>query len=116
MYTYTPDRKSKIEKVIKAFEPYIFQSDFFDILWSNKMMCLHISSDADLCERLLADIAFDIFILNESDHFLDDASPLELRVIQETWERYIQFIPEYKYICTKMLQKGYRYSGNSESD
>ena len=25
MYTYTPDRKSKIEKVIKAFEPYIFQ-------------------------------------------------------------------------------------------
>ena len=62
MYTYTPDRKSKIEKVIKAFEPYIFQSDFFDILWSNKfgyllvksigpkmdeMMCLHISSDAE---------------------------------------------------------------------
>lgn len=131
MYTYTPDRKSKIEKVIKAFEPYILQSDFFDILWSNKfgyllvksigpkmdeMMCLHISSDADLCERLLADIAFDIFILNESDHFLDDASPLELRVIQETWERYLQFIPEYKYICTKMLQKGYRYSGISESD
>ena len=91
MYTYTPERKSKIEKVIKAFEPYILQSDFFDILWSNKfgyllvksigpkmdeMMCLHISSDADLCERLLADIAFDIFILNESDHFLDDASVL----------------------------------------
>lgn len=131
MYTYTPERKSKIEKVIKAFEPYILQSDFFDILWSNKfgyllvksigpkmdeMMCLHISSDADLCERLLADIAFDIFILNESDHFLDDASPLELRVIQETWERYLQFIPEYKCICTKMLQKGYRYSGISESD
>ena len=31
MYTYTPERKSKIEKVIKAFEPYILQSDFFDI-------------------------------------------------------------------------------------
>ena len=26
MYTYTPERKSKIEKVIKAFEPYILQS------------------------------------------------------------------------------------------
>ena len=28
MYTYTPERKSKIEKVIKAFEPYILQVTF----------------------------------------------------------------------------------------
>lgn len=34
MYTYTPERKSKIEKVIKAFEPYILQSDFFEIRYN----------------------------------------------------------------------------------
>lgn len=44
MYTYTPERKSKIEKVIKAFEPYILQSDFFDILWSNKFGYLLVKS------------------------------------------------------------------------
>ena len=47
MYTYTPERKSKIEKVIKAFEPYILQSDFFDILWSNKFGYLLVKSRSE---------------------------------------------------------------------
>lgn len=115
---YTKTEKDKIERVREVFAAHIRQSPYFDLLWSDKVGYVWLSigidplyvdtgrwieSAADLCNVLLDDMADDVFEMTGNDHTLENADPLELAEIKRRWKAYIDQLPEYAYLCDKLL-------------
>ena len=115
---YTKTEKDKIERVREVFAEHIRQSPYFDLLWSDKVgyvwLCIEIpplhvdtgqriKSASDLCENLLDDVADDVFEMTGNDHTLESADPLELAEIKRRWKIYIDQLPEYAYLCGKLI-------------
>ena len=115
---YTKKEKAEIERVREVFAEYIQKSPYYDLLWSDKVGYVWLSIEiktlyvdtgrrikcaADFCELHLDDIADDVFVLTKNDHTLEDADPLEIAEIKRRWKTYIDQLPEYEYLCEKLL-------------
>ena len=115
---YTKKEKAEIERVREVFAEHIRQSPYYDLLWSDKVgyvwlsievKYLHvdtgrrIESAADLCEILLNDTADDVLEMTGNEHAPDNADPLEVAEIKRRWKVYIDLLPEYAYLCEKLL-------------
>ena len=115
---YTKKEQDKIEWVCEVFAEHIWKSPYFDLLWLDKVGYVWLSigidplyvdtgqrikSAADLCENLLDDISDDVFEMTENDHTLESTDPLELAEIKRRWKVYIDQLPEYAYLCDKLL-------------
>lgn len=110
---YAPKVKAAIDKVISVFSEYIEKTDYFDLVWSDKvgyiyisietmrgtvgdMDCIVIDSAEELLDKLLCEMAIDI--MEESGHNLSptEASPLEREGVERRLMPYLDQLPEYK--------------------
>lgn len=117
---YTEKQKSEMERVLKAFSEHISQSPNIEILWSDKVGYVwleislkHLDVDtatkmetaADLCRELLRDITTDVLFMTGNDHPLENADPLEIAEIKQRWQKHIDQLPEYAYLCDELLNE-----------
>lgn len=113
----------EIESVRDAFASYLKGSQDYELIYSElagyillDTSNLHIQSDsneitgvilkdgADLCDRLLTDIAFDVFNETNADHSLTSMDEQERKEIIRRWELYMPALPQYRYICNNLLK------------
>ena len=116
---YTEKEKAEIARVREVFAEHIRQSPYYELLWSDKVGYVWLSisvkypqvydgwrikSAADLCEKLLNDVAEDVLEVTDAEDTLDKADPLELAEVKRRWKVYIDQLPEYAYLCQKLLK------------
>lgn len=117
---YENNEKKAIEKVYEVFADYIRESPYLEWFWSDKLgyILLKISTQkryveeslivltaVKLFQTLVTEISTDVLQLTENDHTQQTADPLELAEIKRRWKPYIDQLPEYRYLCDKLLEK-----------
>ena len=115
---YAENEQKQIEKVYEVFGEYIQKSPYIEWKWSEKLgyifmriniqyrkieEAIVIECGEELCELLLYEISSDVLLLTENEHSEKEADPLERQEIVRRWEPYIQQLPEYQYLCNKIL-------------
>ena len=110
---YEPGVREAIERVISVFSEYISTTQYFDLVWSDKVGYIYISIDncrgtvgdmdcividdaEKLLDKLLNEMAVDI--MEEGGHTLSpvEASALERAVVERRLSSYLDQLPEYK--------------------
>lgn len=115
---YTEKQKNEIERVREAFKEYLQKSPNFELLWSDKVgyvwleiglnptyvdTAARIESGEELCRILLDNVITDVLYMTDNDHTPEQADPLELAEIKRRWEKHIERLPEYAYLCDERL-------------
>ncbi len=120
---YTSEQKAKIEKVHAAFQDYIQNSGYIDLLWSDKvgyvLLPLNpenedgfrveaepelIESAEMLCERLFTEIFYDVINFSGKKHDTDQADDEERAEVQRRLRPYIEKFPEYKSLAEPLYE------------
>ncbi|MDD3339507.1 MAG: hypothetical protein PHS82_11710 [Lachnospiraceae bacterium] len=117
---YTEKQRNEIERVREVFSELLKQSPNYELLWSDKVgfvwleiglnplyvdTAMRIESAADLCREFLENVVTDVLFMTGNDHALENADPLELVEIKQRWQKYIDQLPEYAYLCDELLNK-----------
>ena len=123
---YTKKEKDALEKVIQAFRVYLEESQYLDLVWSDKVgyVLLKISvghrslegesliiEDAEtLCGELFSELVMDVLQETESDHCSEGVDAAEGETIRRKFAPYLLALPEYREIA----EGCYKIAGNSE--
>ena len=110
---YEPGVREAIERVISVFSGYISTTQYFDLVWSDKVGYIYISIDncrgtvgdmdcividdaEELLDKLLNEMAVDI--MEAGGHTLSpvEASALERAEVERRLGVYLDQLPEYK--------------------
>lgn len=118
---YTIQEKREIERVLTAFEPYIEQADYVEIVWSNKKQCYvalfidttrdtfegadAILSAEEISERLYTEIGNDILLENDREYQIWEMSPLEREEFLRRIQPYDAQLPEYHFLVEQLLSQ-----------
>ena len=117
---YTEEQKKELEQVREVFAELLKQSPDYDLLWSDKlgyvwletggMPCYvdtatRIDSAEHLCREFLENVVTDVLFMTGNDHPLENADLLELAEIKKRWEPYIDQLPQYAYLCDRILNE-----------
>ena len=116
---YMNQEKREIERVLTAFEPYIEQADYVEIVWSNKKQCYvalfidttrdtfegadAILSAEEISERFYTEIGNDILLENDRDYQIWEMSPLEREEFLRRVQLYDAQLPEYHFLVERLL-------------
>lgn len=116
---YTIQEKREIERVLTAFEPYIEQADYVEIVWSNKKQCYvalfidttrdtfegadAILSAEEISERFYTEIGNDILLENDREYQIWEMSPLEREEFLRRVQPYDAQLPEYHFLVERLL-------------
>ncbi len=116
---YTIQEKREIERVLTAFEPYIEQADYVEIVWSNKKQCYvalfidttrdtfegadAILSAEEISERFYTEIGNDVLLENDRDYQIWEMSPLEREEFLRRIQPYDAQLPEYHFLVERLL-------------
>ena len=116
---YTNQEKREIERVLTAFEPYIEQADYVEIVWSNKKQCYvalfidttrdtfegadAILSAEEISERFYTEIGNDVLLENDRDYQIWEMSPLEREEFLRRIQPYDAQLPEYHFLIERLL-------------
>lgn len=120
---YSEAQQSKIEKVRAAFQDYIQNSGYIDLLWSDKVgyVLLPLNPESEdeirvelepeliesaemLCERLFAEIFYDVINFSGKKHDTDKADAEERAEVQRRLRPYIEKFPEYKSLAEPLYE------------
>lgn len=109
---YTKKEQEKIEKIREVFTDYIRESQYVDLLWSEKLgyILLKISAErreivmepiiiedgGTLCKELCMEIIQDVLEYTGNDHDRGNADPLEKAEIEKRLSPYKERLPEYQ--------------------
>lgn len=118
---YTNQEKREIERVLTAFEPYIEQADYVEIVWSNKKQCYvalfidttrdtfegadAILSAEEISERFYTEIGNDVLLENDRDYQIWEMSPLEREEFLRRVQPYDAQLPEYHFLVEQLLSQ-----------
>ena len=118
---YTIQEKREIERVLTAFEPYIEQADYVEIVWSNKKQCYvalfidttrdtfegadAILSAEEISERFYTEIGNDILLENDREYQIWEMSPLEREEFLRRVQPYDAQLPEYHFLVEQLLSQ-----------
>lgn len=118
---YTIQEKREIERVLTAFEPYIEQADYVEIVWSNKKQCYvalfidttrdtfegadAILSAEEISERFYTEIGNDVLLENDRDYQIWEMSPLEREEFLRRIQPYDAQLPEYHFLVEQLLSQ-----------
>ena len=118
---YTIQEKREIERVLTAFEPYIEQADYVEIVWSNKKQCYvalfidttrdtfegadAILSAEEISERFYTEIGNDVLLENDRDYQIWEMSPLEREEFLRRVQPYDAQLPEYHFLVEQLLSQ-----------
>lgn len=118
---YTNQEKREIERVLTAFEPYIEQADYVEIVWSNKKQCYvalfidttrdtfegadAILSAEEISERFYTEIGNDVLLENDRDYQIWEMSPLEREEFLRRIQPYDAQLPEYHFLVEQLLSQ-----------
>ena len=118
---YTIQEKREIERVLTAFEPYIEQADYVEIVWSNKKQCYvalfidttrdtfegadAILSAEEISERFYTEIGNDILLENDREYQIWEMSPLEREEFLRRIQPYDAQLPEYHFLVEQLLSQ-----------
>ena len=118
---YTIQEKREIERVLTAFEPYIEQADYVEIVWSNKKQCYvalfidttrdtfegadAILSAEEISERFYTEIGNDILLENDREYQIWEISPLEREEFLRRVQPYDAQLPEYHFLVEQLLSQ-----------
>lgn len=118
---YTNQEKREIERVLTAFEPYIEQADYVEIVWSNKKQCYvalfidttrdtfegadAILSAEEISERFYTEIGNDVLLENDRDYQIWEMSPLEREEFLRRVQPYDAQLPEYHFLIEQLLSQ-----------
>lgn len=110
---YESGVKEAIERVISVFSEYISTTQYFDLVWSDKvgyiyisidncrgtvgdMDCIVINRPEELLDKMLYEMAVDI--MEEGGHILSpaEASALERQGVELRLKQYMDQLPEYE--------------------
>lgn len=116
---YTKEQKKELDEIVAAFESYLKDSEYLELVWSDKIgyILLKISmSDRSiplapviiedgemLCEELFSEIATDVLEYTGNDHERENADPLERAEIKRRYEPYIERLPQYRQLAEDIL-------------
>ena len=120
---YTKKQKSEIEKVRAAFQDYIQNSGYIDLLWSDKVgyVLLPLNPESEdgfrveseperienaemLCERLFTEIFYDVINFSGKGHDTDKADAEGRAEVQRRLRPYIEQFPEYKSLAEPLYE------------
>ena len=114
---YTQEQWNEIEKVIAVFSDYVHDSKQLDLIYSEKfgyillydacaevdrqdLIPIVIDEAGELCNHIITEIVNDILREKHVMHDLCDATPEEKNLIADALEKYLEKIPEYRYLIT----------------
>lgn len=115
---YTEKEKKEIERIKAVFQDHLDKSEDYDLVWSDKVGYVLLSlpgqpqsvdsaevvcTAVQLCYQMFYDIAMDVLIRTRNDHVMETADPLEIAEIKRCWKPYKDQLPEYAYLCEKLL-------------
>lgn len=120
---YTSEQKAKIEKVRAAFQDYIQNSGYIDLLWSDKVgyVLLPLNPESEdgirvelepeliesaemLCERLFTEIFYDVINFSGKKHDTDQADAEERAEVERLLRPYIEQFQEYKSLAEPLYE------------
>ena len=117
---YTEEQKKELEEMVTAFGDYLRDSEYLELVWSDKigyiLLKISVSSrsiplapviieDGEmLCEELLCEIANDVLEYTGNDHDRKNADPLERAEIRRRYQTYIEQFPQYQQLTEDILR------------
>lgn len=117
---YTKEQKKELEEMVTAFGDYLRNSEYLELIWSDKigyiLLKISVSSrsiplapviieDGEmLCEELLCEIANDVLEYTGNDHDRKNADPLERAEIRRRYQTYIEQFPQYQQLTEDILR------------
>ena len=117
---YTKEQKKELEEMVTAFGDYLRNSEYLELIWSDKigyiLLKIWVSSrsiplapviieDGEmLCEELLCEIANDVMEYTGNDHDRKNADPLERAEIRRRYQTYIEQFPQYQQLTEDILR------------
>lgn len=117
---YTKEQKKELEEMVTAFGDYLRNSEYLELIWSDKigyiLLKIWVSSrsiplapviieDGEmLCEELLCEIANDVLEYTGNDHDRKNADPLERAEIRRRYQTYIEQFPQYQQLTEDILR------------
>ena len=117
---YTKEQKKELEEMVTAFGDYLRDSEYLELVWSDKigyiLLKISVSSrsiplapviieDGEmLCEELLCEIANDVLEYTGNDHDRKNADPLERAEIRRRYQTYIEQFPQYQQLTEDILR------------
>lgn len=119
---YTKKQNKKIEKVLKVFADYIRSTDYFDVVWSEKLgyvLLDGISKDSDdlcltpkvlrdgavLCDKAIYNIACDVMESQGKSSDLELCSEADQEEIRKALRNYMGELPEYSYLVDDLFSE-----------
>ena len=116
---YTEEQKKELEEMVTAFGDYLRDSEYLELVWSDKigyiLLKISVSSrsiplapviieDGEmLCEELFCEIANDVLEYTGNGHDRKNADPLERAEIRRRYQPYIEQFPQYQQIAEEIL-------------
>lgn len=116
---YTKEQKKELEEMVTAFGDYLRDSEYLELIWSDKIgyillkICVSsrsiplapvIIEDGEmLCEELFCEIANDVLEYTRNDHDRKNADPLEQAEIRRRYQPYIEQFPQYQQLAEEIL-------------
>ncbi len=116
---YTKEQKAELEEMAAAFGEYLKNSEYLELLWSDKIgyILLKLSipdrslplapvviEDGEmLYEELLIEIANDVLEYTGNEHDRANADPLEREEIKKRCHPYMEQFPQYQKLAEDIL-------------
>ena len=116
---YTEEQKKELEEMVTAFGDYLRNSEYLELIWSDKigyiLLKIWVSSrsiplapviieDGEmLCEELFCEIANDVLEYTGNGHDRKNADPLERAEIRRRYQPYIEQFPQYQKLAEEIL-------------
>lgn len=115
---YLPKEKEKMDAILKAFNSYICEHHYFDILYSEKCGYVYVvivdpdfpvflKDSSDLLSRLFMNVSYDVIALHmNASYKTDDLSPEEAAEVRRRLLVFIESLdPDIKEFCVKKMDE-----------